>query len=630
MDRGDAVLPGSLGRGLRPRIQALVHGGLVAATALVALPLAVDASRAPEPSADPTLQILALLGATVGLPFVALSSTSPLMQSWAARAEPERSPYPLYALSNLGSLVGLVVYPFLVEPSLTVAAQLRWWSAGFAVFAVATVLAARSAGGAPARVVERARDAPGVRVRGATALWIVLPACGSVFLLAVTNRICREIAVIPFLWVAPLAIYLATFIVCFASDRVYRRGLFLPALLVVSVPVAFGVASHNLQVDLVLGFHAALLFVACMVCHGELARLRPEPRRLTSYYLASSAGSAAGAAFVALAAPRLFATYLELPLAIVVALALPLAVSALESPERFRARRWGWLLWIQASVAIASLLWFDTAKFRASAVLLRRNFFGTLLVYDRPVKDAVHRILGNGGTTHGLEFTDAPRRHLATTYYSLTSGAGRAIAALGTEAPRRLGVIGLGVGTIAAFGRPGDEIWFYEINPLVAEIARSEFHYLADTPATVHVELGDARLVLDKSPPRRFDALLADAFSSDAIPAHLLTLEAFRLYFHHLRPGGVLGVHLSNRSLDLKPVVAAAARALDKDILFVSDRGDLSRGAYASLWALVSDDRALLDRVRSTLSSPAKPAAREILWTDDFTSLFPLLKWGRP
>jgi len=612
---------------LRPRAQALVHGGLVVAAALVALPLAVDASRAPQPAEDPTLQILALLGSTVGLPFFVLSSTSPLLQAWAARAEPERSPYPLYALSNLGSLLGLAAYPFLIEPRLTVAAQLRWWSVGFAAFAAATVLAALAAGAAPVRFVERARDGAGVRARGATALWIVLPACGSVFLLAVTNRICREVAVIPFLWVLPLAIYLATFIACFASDRAYRRGFFLPALFVISIPVAFGLADHNLGIAVVLGFHVALLFVACMVCHGELARLRPEPARLTSYYLASSAGSAAGAAFVALAAPRLFATYFELPLSIILALALPPVVSALESRERFRSLRWGWFLWIQATAAIAALLWYDTAAYRTSSIMVGRNFFGTLRVYEQPGKDgAVHRIFAHGATTHGVEFTDPSRRRLPTGYYGEGSGAARGLSALDSGGPRRLGVVGLGIGMLAAYARPGDEIWFYEINPLVVDVARSDFHYLADTPATVHIELGDGRLVLEASPPRRFDALFADAFSSDAVPTHLLTLEAFRLYFRHLRPGGLLAVDLSNRALDLRPVIAAAARALDKDFVFVHDRGDASRAAYATVWALLSDDRDLIEGVRASLPPRKKWVEREILWTDDFTSLLPLLK----
>ena len=614
---------------LRPRAQVVVHTLVLGAALLLALPIAIDPSRKPSPVEDPTAQIFAVLGATIGLPYFVLSSTSPLLQAWASRGAPGRSPYRLYALSNMGSVVGLASYPFVVEPSLAIRAQLRWWSAAFLVFAAVSVAAGIRTVGVADDVLRRVEPREPARSTPIVTrfLWFALPACGSILLLAVTNRICREIAVVPFLWVMPLMIYLLSFILCFESDRWYRRRLFLPALLVASVPVAFGYAANNLSVKLTFSFHALLLFVACMACHGELARLRPEPARLTSFYLASALGGAGGGGFVAILAPRLFDTYFELQCGIVLALLLPLVPIYRESPARFAKRRGAWFLWIQASSAIIGLMGFDLRAYHAQSRLLRRNFYGTVRIMDVPdAHGGGRRILQNGATTHGLEMLDPDRRREPTSYYGRETGVGRLFAAL-PEGPRRLGIVGLGVGTLAAYARPADELWFYEINPLVLEVANREFHYLADTAGDVHVELGDARLVLEAEPAHDFDVLVADAFSSDAIPMHLLTLEAFRLYFRHLKPDGVLAVHISNRALDLRPVVAAAAQRLEKSLVFLKNRADSSHGVSAALWALLSSNRALVERLRiESRAVVVEPPPHRLLWTDDFTSLFPILK----
>ena len=617
--------------------QVRLHGGLLLA-ALLTLPLRLHPLFRPADGTEPLARLLALLVLTVGLPYLLLSSTGPLVQAWVARRG--HVPYRLFALSNLASMLALLSYPLVVEPFVPLRAQSWLWSAGFVAFAVLVfTLARRNAQERPLEpVIQESEAAPAV---GMKVLWIVFAAVPSMLLMAVTTHLSTNVAPIPFLWVLPLALYLLSFILCFEGTRWYWRGLFLgllPVLLTVmtlSLKPNFRLADYHFQaLNTAAGWLGSIrgqvvlfsggLFVICMMAHGELARRRPRPQFLTGFYLRISLGGALGGCFVALLAPRLFTTYLELPLGLVaVAVIAALALVWDSSPRRWwRPLAAGaWFLLAAALGLVAFGLNRDASRL---TVTRGRNFYGTLAVYDNP--EGTWRTLAHGTITHGGQFLDPAKAGIPGTYYSRDSGVGLAIASL-SAAPRKLGVVGLGSGSLAAYGRPEDRIRFYEINPLVEPFARRYFTFLGQGRAAAEVVLGDARLSLEAEPPQGYDLLAIDAFSGDAIPVHLLTHEAFALYFRHLAPGGVLAVHVSNKYLDLKPVVRAAVNAFGQTARLVDTESDAGAGAFGSTWLLVTRDAAFFDRPAFQKNGDVSllPAAA-LLWRDDYSNLFRVLK----
>ena len=624
-------------RHLSHRAQLRLHGGLLLA-ALLTLPLRLHPFFRPASGNQPLGHLLGLLTLTVGLPYLLLSTTGPLVQAWVARRG--RIPYRLFALSNLASMLALVSYPLLVEPFLRLKTQSWLWSAGFLTFAGMTfVLARRNAPAIPGvQVPEEPAERPAA---GQKLLWITFAAVPSMLLMAVTTHLSTNVAPIPFLWVLPLGLYLLSFILCFEGGLWYQRALFLgllPALLLVmSLSLRPDFRWMDYRVDLlstaaswlgsvrgqVLLFSSGL-FVACMVAHGELARRRPHPEFLTGFYLCVSLGGALGGIFVALAAPRLFTTYLELPLGLAAAAAvagLSLAWD-LGPGHRWRRPTAGVMGLLALGLGLHA---FHLDKPSDQVTLARgRNFYGTLAVFD----DLEHtwRTLAHGTITHGGQFLDPAKAGRPATYYSLDSGVGLAIASL-QEGPRKMGLVGLGTGSLAAYGRPGDRLRFYEINPLVEPFARRYFTYLDRGRAATEVVLGDARLSLEAESPQGYDLLAIDAFSSDAIPVHLLTREAFALYFRHLAPGGVLAVHVSNRYLDLQPVVRAAVDDFGRRARVVDTETDVDEGSYGSTWVLVARDEAFFDRPAFRDNEDVKPLPTKALsWRDDFSNLFRVLK----
>jgi hypothetical protein len=482
--------------------------------------------------------------------------------------------------------------------------------------------------------------------RSVQSLWIVLAACGSALLLAVTNHVTQNIASVPFLWVIPLCLYLLSFILCFDSDRWYRRGFFL-RLLGVSLggmTYALSPSFAGLPIKVLIPLYCLGLFACCMFCHGELARLKPEPAHLTAFYLMCSLGGALGAVFVALLAPHLFSGYYELQISLGLCAVLVLVVNHRDPESPFYKARWqpAWLVIIALVIAIVASLAVTVQEQAAGALLSFRNFYGLLRVVDERGKNpaagqdklaqpdepaAPYRVLMNGTIKHGLEFLVPQRRREPTSYYGRDSGIGVAIQSAESRGTLRVGVIGLGAGTIAAYGRLGDRYTFYEINPLDVRIARDQFNFLRDSPAANDIVLGDARLSLERAPAQGFDVLAVDAFSGDSIPVHLLTREAFELYFRELKPDGLLAVHISNNYLNLEPVVRAAAAALQKEALRVSNPDDHPNGIYAATWILVGANIAFTARPELEQAGTVLPAApRGDLWTDDYSSLFPLLK----
>ena len=613
---------------VRMRIPArrTIHVALLVAAAAT-LPLAASAAWKPTGGEDPTWRILALLVTSVGLPYFMLSTTGPLVQVWYARTFEGASPYRLFALSNLGSMIALVSYPLAVEPLLALGAQTAIWSGGFVVFALACAALAWRSKERESELAPQARsDKPGP---GLQALWAALAACASVLLLAFTSHMTLNVAAIPFLWVLPLALYLLSFVLCFEASGWYRRWLFLPLAGAGLAAVSVTLTQSNPSIWTLIPLYSATLFAACMVCHGELARSKPDPRHLTGFYLMLALGGALGGVLVGLVAPQVFDDLYELPIGMC-ALSLLAMVALLRDRSSLLNGRWAtvtrlvfFALIVGLGVALARTYWDNAADSR----LTSRNFYGVLNVRDSGEGPEAMRVLAHGTIIHGKQFLEPDRRDWPTSYYGMTSGIGLAILDARSRGPLRVGVVGLGAGTLAAYGRSGDVFRFYDINPKVIELAHSEFSFLKDSPAQVEVALGDARLSLEREPDQNFDILALDAFSSDAIPVHLLTVEAFRVYLRHLKPGGLLAVHISNRYLDLVPVVQQAARHLSLEIRQVENDDDDDAGVYRSDWMLLSAlptafEGNFLKEGAEKIDS--EPSVR--LWTDDYSDLYRILK----
>ena len=608
-------------RRFSPRAQARLHIALLALSCAL-LPIVPGAQWKPLGTENPSFLILGLLAATVGLPYFLLATTSPLVQAWFARRFPSRSPYRLFALSNLASMLALVGYPFALEPWVPTRLQSYGWSTAYVLFALLTAALAWLSQRARARVAPVGLSMAGaIEARptfGCQLLWAVLAAMGSYLLLAVSNHICQNIASIPLLWIAPLSIYLLTFILCFDGTRWYQRKIFLPALVAALAVMAWTLANPDLthRLRLQIGVFCGGLFIACMFCHGELARLKPAPRYLTRFYLMVSLGGAIGSVLVGSLAPLVLPAYFELACGLVVCAAL-LAFQVRRAHPVFVVLAGATLLF-----SIGAAGW-GIRAFYENTVLAQRNFYGVLRVQDWDVDAAnYHRSLIHGTIMHGTQSPTPEFERRPTTYYTETSGIGRALESLHpTLRPLKVGVIGLGTGTIATYGSTGDVYRFYDINPAVIGIAKRDFTFLAKSDATIQIALGDARLSLEREAPQGFDVLAIDAFSSDAIPVHLITTEALAVYRRHMKPGGIIAFHVTNRYLDLAPVVQKLADAAGLHAVLVSDDG---AGAMASRseWVLLSDSEAALEREpikEASVAITPRPGWR--LWTDDFNNI---------
>jgi hypothetical protein len=614
-----------------PRRQMLVHVPLLLATLLV-LPILPDPSWKPTGNHDPTLAILGLLVVTVGPPFFALSTTGPLLQAWYARGEGR--PYRFYALSNGASLLGLLSYPLLVEPRLRTHVQADAWSAAYGVFvALAIVVAVRASTSAPAydaAASERAAAGPRPAWH-AHLLWLALAAVPSLLFLAVTNQLTQTVAPIPFLWVLPLSIYLLSLIICFEGPRGYQRRLFLPLLPIALAAMAYALYPEKLKMGITaqIALFSAGLFVCCMVCHGELARRKPPPSNLTSFYLMVALGGALGGVFVAVVAPQLFAGYFELPLGLVLCALVVLAALAPGLLERGGERAWMRRAVLAAAGALTIVLAVyvveKVGQFYSGDRLVVRNFYAGLRVKDEGGGEV--RVLYSGTITHGAQLLAPSRARTPTTYYGPRTGIGLLLRAINRSAgPVRVGVVGLGAGTLATYGRPGDWYRFYEINPQVIAIARTQFSFLRESRAHVTVVPGDARLSLEREPNQRFNVMVIDAFTGDSIPVQLLTAQAFRLYSRELTPQGVLAVHISSRYLNLTPVVARTASALGKSALLIESPEEPEEFVTGARWVLITADSGVAAQLARVGGVPLNGANGTRLWTDDYADVIGTLE----
>jgi len=758
--------------------QILLHVGLLLLS-LAVLPIIPSARWKPAGGDDPLLGILGLLAATVGLPYFLLSATSPLLQSWYSRANGGAMPYRFFALSNAGSMAGLLTYPVLVEPYVTNRYQAWMWSGGFLAFVVFFVVVAyrsRNARDEVAMGPVESSDAGAAPTWSDKLLWTGLAACASALLLAVTNHLTQNVAAIPFLWVLPLSLYLLSFILCFDSDRWYNRPLF-PGLAAVILPsLAYAMSEGGIFTDLrvAVAIYCGALFILFMVCHGELARRRPSPRYLTSFYLMVSVGGAIGGLLVGFVFPYVLPALIDLPIILSltaflfawllwrdysaqagdslkdenflnapydkVVMAVLTAAAVAFIATRLASAKYGgaaafleapydspvllalaiifvlYLLWrsrgavepedekrdrivvliissaiplfclwhlamsrFHGAPALGSgpndwvvvlslagldgiyLLWrgrdtFDNSmvisaagialacgmtgymardswNYVGGARLTMRNFYGALVVYDHDADNDMgpYRELRHGTIEHGEQFLWPQNLRHATTYYAEKSGLGLALRSLRVEGNINVGSIGLGAGTTAVYARPGDHYYFYDINPDVPIIANTQFSFLLHCYGKKEIILGDARLSLEnelkRGVNRQFDLLSVDAFSGDAIPVHLLTREAYKIYWQQLRPNGVLAVHVSNRYLSLAPGVALAAAEDGKQAMEINYDGDDDREETASEWVLVTSRKGFFERdeikAAATKIAPIR-GLRE--WTDDYSNLYKILR----
>jgi SAM-dependent methyltransferase len=613
--------------------QAVVHMALLAAS-LLALPAIPNPSWRPSGAANPSFLILGLLAVTIGLPYFLLSTTSPLLQAWYARSHKGAVPYRLFALSNLASLLALLSYPPLVEPNLATRAQALGWSAAYAAFVLlcgATAWRTRAAAAAP--VEARVEEEVPVPPAGRRLLWMALAACASILFLAVTTYLTQDVAAVPFLWILPLSLYLLSFIVCFDAPRWYRRGLFLPLLAIALMTMtwlSWVERRPHVHMEVTIAIFAGALFVCSMVCHGELARLKPHPRYLTVFYVMVSVGGAVGGLFVSLVAPAVFNAYYEFPIGMGLCATLAVAVLLGEAGNRSRRRPWKQLLLAGLGAYLVFLVYVSRNNTQGYHLLVR-NFYGTLAVYDdgAPDEEGAARKLLHGTINHGQQMLDPAYRRQPVSYFCPDTGIGRAMRARSDGVPWRIGILGLGCGTLAAYGRAGDVIRIFEINPAVLELAHTQFTYLADTPARVEVALGDGRLSVEHEPERAFDILVMDAFSGDSVPVHLITREAFQTYFRHLKPGGILAVNISNRYLDLRPVMAQAAHGFGKvALLYDYSPKDDDDMCFSCSWVLLMDPatRASAPPLLLATAKELRPQPGFRMWTDDFSNLLQILK----
>lgn len=618
---------------LKPRIQTVVHGVLLLASIAV-LPIYPSALLKPTATTDPTWGILGVLALTVGLPYFLLSSTGPLMQAWYAREHKGAMPYRLYSLSNAGSMFALLSYPILFEPRLTTHEQAGTWSIAYGVFVLLCgFMAVRSRAFASLGTGAGQTNAKKPEVRHYV-MWLLLPFTASVLLLAITNHISQNVAAIPFLWILPLSLYLLSFILCFESSGWYKRNPYLQLVAVALGGMAVGISvdsAGNMPIWWMLLLFGLGLFTCCMVCHGELARLKPDPKYLTHFYLMISAGGALGGIFVALIAPHIFQSFYELQLGLVLCAVLVLFALSLDPETAPWFRGWRTFLPLAGAAGTVYMGVYMGQNIRMQAMdsrVLVRNFYGALRVRDNGLESELNtvRTLTNGTINHGEEYVNVARRRLPTTYYGPNTGVGIAIREKQKKGAIRVGVVGLGTGTLAAYGRLGDYFRYYEINPLVPPITRGQFYFVPNCPAKLDIAMGDARLSLEREAPEHFDLLVVDAFSSDAIPVHLLTKEAMALFFRHLQPDGVLAVHISNRYLDLQPVVEGEAAVLGKQTRTIDTEDDPTVDVFSATWVLVFRPESGFNPPEFFSSADIKSRRKVRLWTDDYSNLFQIVK----
>jgi len=622
-----------------PSVRKVLHSTIILASALL-LHCYPDDSWKPKDPSFPITRIILLLTAHIGLPYTILSSSAPLIQKWYYEKFKEENPYWLYALSNIGSLISLITYPILIEPFIAISLQTMIWSLGYLLYSCAIVVITIRL---PKERVT-ASDEHRSPNPGELFLWLALPACGTALLMTITNHICHDVSPVPFLWIAPLTLYLLSFIFCFGSDSWYVRKRYM-TVTIAGALLFFQGTLVSPAVPLILSIPLSLitLFSACMTCHGEVFAIRPHAKDLNLFYLLVSLGGALGGVFISVIAPTLFNDYYELPITFLTVCILigwlitsdPTSrpygsIEGTEpqelpsSPPSSRYRMGGVLL----IVALIISLTFKHIGQNRNVLSKERSFYGVLTAIEKGEGNTLERLQIHGHIVHGSQFQDATRRTVPTQYYGPRSPIGQMIQAYRELRPLHVGVVGMGVGTLAAFGQSGERYDFFEINPSVIKQAENQFHYLADSKAQITIRPGDGRLSLETLPNQNFDILIIDAFSGDAIPTHLLTIEAFQIYQKHLARGGFLAVHTTNEHLNISRVVWSVGRARGLNIMELRGHFEKETNTAESDWLFLTSSQPPVTLPTSSLITQIPPPSSTITpWTDDFSNLLSILRF---
>ena len=642
----------ALTRYLEPYWQVRIHIILLALTCL-ALPWGIPVMPAFAAEMLPPISIILVLGTVVGLPYVLLTATAPLLQAWGYSFSATTSPYRLYVISNLGSLVGLLAYPFVLGPTLSLQQQFLLWSLLFLLFcAFFLPIAVQSEDASTEGALKTKVAQPDVSNEPNLSIvryliWAGLSAGGSMLLLATTNFLSQDVAVTPFVWVLPFSLYLLSFIITFDRARWYQRKLWFPMGLFLSIYATdffirhyrSGIAEINEQ----LAVFSGALFVGCIVFHGELFRAKPAPHKLPTFYVFLALGGALGGVFVSFVAPVVFSELWELPLSLLMIISVIAAVSlhhATNQANNLFAAAFSLLvtcLLLIGALSVRSL----AEEERSDVVVAKRGFYGVIKVRDIDVDESDRRrTLYYGQINHGSEYFNEPLRSTPLSYYDRDSGVGVLMTTLtrNSEQPmtqavrgRHIGVIGLGTGALSMYQQAGDHFTFFELNPQVVEVAKNEFSYLSGLDQNLSIIVGDGRVALaeaESSSARQFDVLVVDAFSGDAIPTHLLTKEAFELYRSRMKSDGVLAIHISNRFFDFQPLMYGLAESLDWQSALVKRPRSRDGHIKRSTWVIMGDNPALFDQ-RGTWKYfkewDPHVTSRKMVWTDDAVNIFPLL-----
>jgi hypothetical protein len=607
------------------------------------LPITPSDAWKPADVSDPTLRIVALLAASVGLPYLILSTTSPLLSRWLARLDRKLDPGRFFAASNLGSFVGLLSYPFVFERVMGTGEQTVWWSWAFVVYALlfgaCAIIAMRhkeapAEPGAAGAILPEARDAPG--------RWIAYAAMGSILLLATTNAITQWSAVIPFLWILPLSLYLLTFVIAFGHRRLYGRawacGLFLllaAATLLMARPETSADFLDHLAVQ------CATMFVGCLICHCEMAALQPEPARLPKFYLAIAFGGALGGILVALVAPLVFSDYYEHQIVLIAIAALSFRLM-LKSAQGARAPRL--IAFAMLALFCGGLAWAAWIGVEANELIVARvrNFYGVVKVVKEDVDDPEEYSLAmvQAGVEQGSQYQLAAKKMVPACAFDWNSGVGLALAnqakrrAGGPQAPLRIGIVGLGAGMVATLGRAGDVIRYYELNPAVLDLANRHFSFVRDGRATTQVLLGDGRLTLERElaagQKQEYDVLVMNAFRGASPPVHLMTKEAFDLYLAQLAPNGVLAVNFELDTFEMAPLHRGMASLFGLDVGWFETQHRSDDCDDPISWALYSYDKGFFAAppVKAALSPWRDDGTSKLVWTDRSNNLMSIINWS--
>lgn len=619
--------------------QIVIHSLLVGAS-LVCLPIAPFVNDNGLGWQAPQLALINSLLISIGIPYFLLSSTAPLIQKWYNYLPKNNEPYRLYSLSNVGSLLALLSFPFLIEPSMTSHFQTKIWSMGYVLFVLFILLTGYQLYG------DKTKNSPSTTKhdddkisvqRSNVLLWLLLSTVSVILMVSTTSAMTQNIPPTPFLWIFPLCIYLLTYIICFNNDNWYVRKYWFMLFAACSLAaILMFFIGTQFSITIQIATYALILFFACMLCHGELARLKPNKSKLTLFYLTMALGGVIGSLFTSLIAEQLFTQYYEFPIAIALVYLLLLSVLWKEkstSKLPLKTKKQNTYLRLASLVGLLafSLYFVKLSKvYFKDDVFNSRNFYGTLAVKDLTDLQQPTRMLFDGTTSHGSQSLPIEGDHAPTSYYRFNTGVSLALQY--DNIPKKVGVIGLGTGTLASYANLDDHYVFYELNPNVEFAARNYFSYLSSSKAEITVKLGDARVTLqhelESTGSQQFQILVVDAFSSDSIPVHLLTLEAFQLYWRHLTKDGLLVLHISNNHLDLLPLVATLSEETGKKLQHFYSASN-NNNDHTAEWVVVTNNKHFSESnaVQRRATYFQLKNEDKVLWTDDYSNLLSVIKF---